>query len=130
MGTKWVFKRKADATFKARLVVPVWGLVPGVDCGGTLAPVCRIQSFRIVLAIAADIDYEVFQIDVQTAFLNANVEEDVYVKTAPGYENTSKTGEPQVMRLLYVLPNSPLNWWKTIDPFLVEIEFEPLKSDT
>ena len=78
-------------------------------------------------------NYDVFQLDVQTAFLNADVEEDVYVKTAPGYENTNKTGEQQVMRQLkslYGLPNSPLNWWKTIDPFLVEIEFEPLKSDT
>ena len=65
-------------------------------------------------------------------FLTVGVEEDVYVKTAPGYENTNKTGGPRVMRLLkslYGLPNSPLNWWKAIDPFLIEIGFEPLKSD-
>ena len=49
IGTKWEFKRKADATFKARLVVQGWVLVPGVDCGGTFAPVCRLQSIRMVI---------------------------------------------------------------------------------
>ena len=59
IGTKLVFKRKADATFKARLVVQGWGLVPGVDCSGTFALVCRLQSIRMVLAIAAEMNYEV-----------------------------------------------------------------------
>ena len=54
----------------------------------------------MVLAIAAEMNYEVFQLDVQTAFLNADVEEYVCVKTAPGCENTNKTGEPQVTRCL------------------------------
>lgn len=131
--TKWVFKRKAGATFKARLVVQGWGLVPGVDCGGTFVPVCRLQSVHMVLDTAAEMRCEVFQLDVKMAFLNADVEEDVHVKMAPGYENTNKIGEPQVIRLhknLYGLPNSPLNWWKTIGPFMLEIGFEPLMSDT
>lgn len=48
IGTKWVFKQKADATFKARLVVQDWGLAPGVDCGGIFVPVCRLRSVRMV----------------------------------------------------------------------------------
>ena len=87
----------------------------------------------MVPAIATGMNFEVFQLDVQTAFLYADIEEDVYVKRAPEYENTNKTGEPQVMRLLkslYRLPKSPINWWKIMDSFSGEVGFESLKSDT
>ena len=67
---QWVFfKIKADNSHKARLVVSGWGQVPGKDCGKTYAPVCRLQSVRMVLAIAAEMDWEVVQLDVNTAFL-------------------------------------------------------------
>ena len=54
IGSKWVYKVKADNTPKARLVAKRWNQVPGRDCGGTFAPVCRLQSVRMVLAIAAE----------------------------------------------------------------------------
>ena len=53
IGTKCVFKVKANQTYKARLVAQGWNQVPGQDCGSTFAPVCRPQSVRMVLAIAA-----------------------------------------------------------------------------
>ena len=74
VGTKWVFKVKADHTLKGRVVVQGGGQVPEIDCGCTHAPVCRIQSIRMALAIAASEDWEVFQLDIQTAFLNAEVQ--------------------------------------------------------
>ena len=83
---KEVASLKADKFYKGRVVVLGWGQLPGVDCGGTFAPVCRLQSIRIVLAIAAEFDFECWQLDYNTAFLNAKVEEEVYVKMAPGYE--------------------------------------------
>ena len=55
--SRWVFKAKADNTHKARLVVGGWGQVPVKDCGNTYAPVCRLQSVRMVLAIAAGMDW-------------------------------------------------------------------------
>ena len=79
IGTQWVNKVKADGTYKNRLVVQGWSQVPGIDCGGTFAPVGRLQSIRMMLAIAAKLDYEVFMLDAQTAFLNADMEEDVFV---------------------------------------------------
>ena len=94
IGTQWVHKVKADGTYKSRLVVQGWSQVPGIDCGGTFAPVCRLQSIPVMLAIAADLDYEVFMLDVQTAFLNADVEVDVFAKMAPGYEIADKSGVP------------------------------------
>ncbi|CAB1108749.1 unnamed protein product [Ectocarpus sp. CCAP 1310/34] len=53
-----------------------WNQVPGRDWGGTFAPVCRLQSIRMLLAIAAEKDLDVIQLDVKTAFLYADIEED------------------------------------------------------
>ena len=133
IGSKWVFKVKTDNTYKARLVAQGWNQVHGRDCGRTYAPVCRLQSIQMVLAIAAELNLEVRQLDVKTAFLYDDIEEEVYVKTAPGFEITNKDGVRLVMKLeksLFGLAQSPQNWWKTIDPKLIEIGFVPLKSDS
>ena len=133
MGTKWVYKVKPDSTFKARLVALGWSQVPGKDCGSTFSPVCRLQSIRMVLAIAAEQDLEVIQLDVKTVFLYADIEEDVFVEMTPSFETTDKKGVRFVMKLgksLYGLAQSPQNWWRTIDPRRVEIGFVSLKTDT
>ena len=86
----------------------------------------------MVLAIAAEFDFECWQLDYNTAFLNAKVEEDVNVKMAPGYEKFSNNGVPTVMRLLkslYGLRQSPRYWYGTVDKHVVEIGFKSLKSD-
>ena len=110
VGSRWVNKVKAAKSYKGRSVVLGWGQVPRVDCGGTFAPVCRLQSIRMVLAIAVEFDFECWQLDYITNFLNAKVEEEVYVKMAPGYEEFSNEKVPTVMRLLkslYGLRHSP-----------------------
>ena len=56
VGTRWVCKIKADGVCKGRLVVLGWSQVPGIDCGGTFTPVCRLQSIRMVLAISAELE--------------------------------------------------------------------------
>ena len=58
VGSRWVYKVKADKSYKGRIVVLGWGQVSGVDGGGTFASVCRLQSIRMVLAIAAEFDFE------------------------------------------------------------------------
>ena len=108
-----------------------WGKVPGRDCGGTYAAVCRLQTICMVLAIVAEYNLECWQLDYNIAFLNADVEE-VYVKMALGYEEFDGNGVPMVMRLLkslYGLRQSPSNWWRTLDGRLVDIGFNSLKSD-
>ena len=86
----------------------------------------------MVLAIAAEHNLKCWQVDYNTAFLNADVAEEVYVKMAPGYEQFDEIGVPLVMRLLKSLlglRQSPTNWQNTIDNHLVEIGFKRLKSD-
>ena len=87
----------------------------------------------MALAIAASEDWEVFHVDVQTAFLNAKVQEEVYVKTPPGYESLdATTGRPYAMKLkksLYGLRQSACNWFNTIDDSLRDIGFLATASD-
>ncbi|KAK8999927.1 hypothetical protein V6N11_082065 [Hibiscus sabdariffa] len=84
IGCKWVFKKKTDMdgnvqTYKGRLVAKGFRHIHGVDYDETFSPVAMFKSIRILLAIAAFHDYEIWQMDVKTAFLNAKLEEDVYM---------------------------------------------------
>ena len=88
----------------------------------------------MVLAIAAEKNWEVIQVDVNTAFLYASFEEEekVLVEKAPGFVQFTENGVRYVMDLqksIYRLAQSPRNWWKTIDRKLIDIGFVPLKSD-
>ncbi|KAK1606629.1 hypothetical protein QYE76_030302 [Lolium multiflorum] len=81
---KWIFKRKTDAdgnitVYKARLVTKGFRQIQGVDYDETFSPVAKLKSVRILLAIAAFFDYEIWQMDVKTAFLNGDIEEELYM---------------------------------------------------
>ena len=58
---------------------------PGVDFNETFAPVTRMETIRTVLAIATQMELQVFQLDVKAAFLNGEFEEEVYVEQPLGY---------------------------------------------
>ena len=124
---------KVNQTYKVRLVAQDWNQVPGQDCGSTFAQVCRLQSVRVVLAIAAQMDWEVRQLDVKTAFLYADIEEEVFVAQPPRFETNDNEKGLLVMKprkSLYGVTQSPGNWFHTIDPVLISIGLVPLKSDT
>ncbi|XP_074560084.1 uncharacterized protein LOC141816146, partial [Curcuma longa] len=97
LGCKWIFKRKkkSDDTidrYKARLVIKGYRQREGLDYFDTYALVSRITSIRVLLAIATLWNLEIHQMDVKTAFLNGNLEEEIYMEqlegfSAPGQEN-------------------------------------------
>ena len=100
IGSMWVFKVEPDGLFKSRFCVHGFSQVAGTDFGSTYAPVCRIPSFRIVLAIAASHDWNVIHLDVQT---------EVYVKQPVGFEKLDLNGQPHACKLkqsLYGLKQS------------------------
>jgi len=87
---KWIFKKKTDAdgnvsVYKARLVAKGFRQLQGVDYDETFSPVAMLKSIRILLAIAAYFDYEIWQMDVKTAFRNGNLKEDVYMIQPEGF---------------------------------------------
>ncbi|GJV75125.1 putative retrotransposon protein [Tanacetum coccineum] len=84
VGNKWLFKKKTDMdgnvhTFKARLVEKGFTQTYRVDYGETFSSITDIRAIRILLAIVAFYDYEIWQMDVKTAFLNGHLREDVYM---------------------------------------------------
>ena len=84
IGCKWIFKRKIGAdrkveTYKARLIAKGFRQRQWVDYEETFSPIAMLKSIRILLAIAAHYDYEVWQMDVKTAFLNGYIEEDIFM---------------------------------------------------
>ncbi|KAK8634247.1 hypothetical protein V6N13_015075 [Hibiscus sabdariffa] len=99
IGCKWVFKKKTDMddnvqTYKGRLVAKGFQKIHGIDYDETFSPVAMFKSIRILLAIAAFHDYEIWQMDVKTAFLNGKLEEDVYMTQPEGFvalENAGKS---------------------------------------
>uniref|UniRef100_M8CAE8 Reverse transcriptase Ty1/copia-type domain-containing protein n=1 Tax=Aegilops tauschii TaxID=37682 RepID=M8CAE8_AEGTA len=90
---KWIFKKKTDAdgnvtVYKARLVAKGFRQVQGIDYDETFSPVAMLKSVRIMLAIAAFYDYEIWQMDVKTAFLNGFLEEEFFWLNTPAIAYT------------------------------------------
>ena len=87
---KWIFKKKTDADgnvyiYKARLVAKGFHQIQGVDYDETFSPIAVLKCIRILLAIVVYYDYEIWQMDVKTAFLNGNLSEDVYMTQPEGF---------------------------------------------
>ena len=85
IGTKWIFKNKSDEhetviRNKSRLVAQGYTQVEGVDFDETFAPVARLESIRILLAIACHLNFKLYQMDVKSAFLNGMLQEEVLVE--------------------------------------------------
>ena len=90
IGTKWVFRNKADergivVRNKARLVAQGHKQDEGIDYEEVFAPVARIEAIRIFLAFASYMGFIVYQMDVKSAFLYGEIEEEVYVTQPPGF---------------------------------------------
>ncbi|MGI4673437.1 reverse transcriptase domain-containing protein, partial [Klebsiella pneumoniae] len=95
IGTKWVYRNKLDGDGivtrnKARLVAKGYSQEEGIDYDETYAPVARLEAIRIFLAFAAHSNFKVYQMDVKSAFLNGELEEEVYVEQPPGFEDRSR----------------------------------------
>ncbi|GKG00569.1 isochorismate synthase, chloroplastic [Tanacetum coccineum] len=90
LGYNWIFKKKmkADGTidkYKARLVIKGYRQREGLDYFDTYSLVTRITSIRMILAIAVLKNLEIHQMDVKTAFLNRDLEEEIYMNQPEGF---------------------------------------------
>ncbi|GJU77077.1 retrotransposon protein, putative, ty1-copia subclass [Tanacetum coccineum] len=90
VGSKWIFKKKTDMdgivhTYKARLVAKGYTQLYGVDYEEMFSPVVDIRAIRILIAIVAFYDYEIWQMDVKTAFLNGYLDDDIYMVQPKGF---------------------------------------------
>ena len=135
VGSRWIFTIKYDefgnvARFKARLVAQGYTQTEGVDYGETFAPVVSLLTIRSLLALATEMDWDVYQMDVETAFLNSKVEEIIYVKQAPGMEEFGyEDNVYKLNRSLYGLKQSPRNWNNCLTEFLISIGLHQSETD-
>ena len=129
IGSKWVFKKKTDMdskvhTYKARLVAKGFKQSHGIDYDETFSPVVMLKSIRILLAIAAYYDYEIWQMDVKTAFLNGNLIEDVYMTQPEGFVNPESSHKVcKLQRSIYGLKQASRSWNLRFDEAIKEFDF-------
>ena len=126
---KWIFKKKTDAdgnvtVYKARLVAKGFRQIQGVDYDETFSPVAMLKSIRILLAIAAYFDYEIWQMDVKTAFLNGNIEEELYMVQPEGFVDPKDAGKVcKLQRSIYGLKQASRSWNLRFDEVIKEFGF-------
>ena len=135
VGCKWVFKTKRDSKgnverYKARLVAKGYTQKDGIDYKETFSPVSRKDSLRIVMALVAHFDLELHQMDVKTAFLNGDLEEEVYMDQPQGFETTSKIN--LVCRLkesIYGLKQASRQWYLKLNDTVLSYGFVEMTVD-
>lgn len=116
VGCKWVFKRKHDeegkpTRFRARLVAQGFSQKYGVDFDEVFAPVVKATTVRIMLAIAGIEKLTVRHVDVKTAFLNGDLDEEIYMKQPPGFLDPDYPEKVCLLKKsLYGLKQSARRW--------------------
>ena len=126
VDSRWTFRIKPGSSctppiHKARFVAKGFSQVPGVDytVAKLYAPVIKHDSLRVLLSVAAANDFELIQLEVKTAFLYGDLDEELYVRQPEGFVSPGE--EHLVCRLrkpLYGLKQSPRKWNEKFDSFL------------
>ncbi|GKC48785.1 putative ribonuclease H-like domain-containing protein [Tanacetum coccineum] len=135
IGTKWVYRNKKDERGivirnKARLVAQGHTQEEGINYDEFFAPVARIEAIRLFLAYASYMGFMVYQMDVKSAFLYGQIEEEVYVCQPPGFEDLDHPNKVyKVVKALYGLHQAPRAWYDTLANYLLSNGFERGKID-
>ncbi|KAH9725713.1 hypothetical protein KPL70_007982 [Citrus sinensis] len=135
IGNKWVYKIKRDGNdqveqYRARLVVKGYAQKEGIDFNEIFSPVVRLTTVRIVLAMCSTFDLHLEQLDVKTAFLHGELEEEIYMLQPEGFAEIGK--ENLVCKLnksLYGFKQAPRCWYKRLDSFIMSLGYNRLSSD-
>ena len=135
IGTKWVFKKKRNLDghverFRARLVAKGFAQIFGLDYFGTYAPVARLGTLRIVYALAVLMCLTLASLDVEAAFMNAPLDEELYIRAPPGTDSLPDGYVYRLKKSLYGLKQSPKQWNDMLKRFLtVDCGLTQLRSD-
>jgi hypothetical protein len=131
--SKWVYriKRTADGKidrYKARLVVKGYTQVDGLDFNETYAPVTRLETIRLLFGLAVEKDWEIRQIDVKTAYLNGDLDEEIFMEPPEGLN----IPDGMVLRLckaIYGLRQAGRQWYLKLKSVLIEMGFTQVIHD-
>jgi hypothetical protein len=135
IGLKWVYKLKKNPAgdvvwHKARLVVKGYAQRVGIDFDEVFAPVARMDSVRLLLAVAAHQKWEVHHLDVKSAFLNGELTEEVFVSQPPGFVVRGQEGKVfRLKKALYGLRQAPRAWNAKLESSLLSLGFSRSSSE-
>lgn len=134
LTTRWVFKKKQEQfgnqRFKARLVVKGCAQRQGIDYEDTFSPVVKYDSIRYLLSLAAKENLEITHMDVTSAYLNGDLEEEIYVKPPDEFKAYDKSeGVWRLKKALYGLKQSGRAWNKTLDNVLKQFKLQNSEAD-
>ena len=135
IGCKWVLKKKLkpDGTidkYKARLVAKGFRQKENIDFFDTFSPVTRITSIRVLISLASIHNLLIHQMDVKTAFLNGELDEEIYMDQPEGFVVHGQ--EHKVCKLdksLYGLKQAPKQWHEKFDNLIISNGFKVNESD-
>nr|KYP56954.1 Retrovirus-related Pol polyprotein from transposon TNT 1-94 [Cajanus cajan] len=135
IGVKWIFKTKFNESghiekYKARLVAKGYAQRFGIDYTEVFAPVARLDTVRLILALVAQNAWKVMQLDVKSAFLHGELQEEVYVQQPKGFIKKGK--EDHIYRLkkaLYGLKQAPRAWYSKIEAYFAKERFERCSNE-
>ncbi|KMQ72766.1 hypothetical protein BPMI_02479c [Candidatus Burkholderia pumila] len=135
LGSKWVFRKKLKPDgsvdkYKARLVIKGYSQKESLDYFDTYSSESRINSIRLVVAIAALKNLKIHQIDVKTIFLNGDLDEKIYMEQPEGF--VAPGTEKKVCKLvksLYGLKQAPKKWHEKFDHAIITSGFKTNESD-
>ncbi|CAL8139429.1 unnamed protein product [Prunus armeniaca] len=123
IGCKWVYMEsleKDNIRFKARLIAKSYAHNEGIDYNEVFSHVVKHSSIRILLALVAQFDLELAQIDVKTAFLHGDLEKEIYMSQPEGFKVARKENWVcKLQKSLYGLKQSPRQWYKRFDRFMI-----------
>ncbi|GJV17432.1 retrotransposon protein, putative, ty1-copia subclass [Tanacetum coccineum] len=134
VSCKWRFKIKEGIEgvqkprYKARFVARGFTQKAGIDYNEVFSLVVRHTSIRVILALTACKDYKLEQLDVKTTFLHGNLEEVIYMKQPPGYEQANKVC--LLKKSLYGLKKSPRQWYRRFDEYMLSNGFKRSSYDS
>jgi len=131
--TRWIFKYKRDANGKiikrkARLVARGYTQEPGSDFHNTFAPTLKQDSLRIFTSVSVNMNFRIKQIDINSAYLNAPLQEDIYLEAPIGHPAYRKYFW-KMNKAIYGLRQSANAWNNELNKILIKIKFSRLNSD-
>jgi len=133
ISCRWVFKYKRDSKGniikrKARLVARGFTQQYGIDFWETFSPTLKQDSLRIITAISVQRGYTIQQIDINSAYLNADLEEDIYMEIPEGHLNHGK-GFWKLKKALYGLKQAGKAWNEKLNDELIKLNFKRINSE-